>query len=213
MAMIVRQLLSNRYNPCRCSSRGVIDHLKLRPCNLIRTQTLISTPSSQSPPPQTTPYSEIRTFSVDNLWKDLKPVHDKPLLPPAGSSQVIIRSGREFRMDLWNVEKRGSSAVFYMARRSHAIKKAVAPVLAALSGRFLDVAMYKIVFPKEDIGSTYGPFHLRTLPMFFFYKCGEKVAEVVGPDVVGLRDTFMKLYGQTADLDLTNLEASQFHGS
>lgn len=104
MAMIVRQLLSNRYNPCRCSCRGVIDHLKLRPCNLIRTQTLISTPFSESPPPQTTPSTEIRPFSVDNLWKDLKPVHDKPLLPPAGTS-----SRNEFIWHGYTVTTGGSS--------------------------------------------------------------------------------------------------------
>lgn len=38
MAMIVR-LLNNRSNPCR----GLLDHLKLRPCNFIQTQTLSST--------------------------------------------------------------------------------------------------------------------------------------------------------------------------
>ncbi|TQD71153.1 hypothetical protein C1H46_043309 [Malus baccata] len=148
MAMIVRQLLSNRYNPCR-RSRGVIDHLKLRPCNFIRTQTLISNPSSQSPPPQTTPSTEIRPFSVDNLTEDLKVVHYLPLLPIAGSSQVIIRSDLEFELDIMNIEKRRLSAVFYAARRSHAIKKVVAPVIVDLSGQFLDVTMYKIVFTKR----------------------------------------------------------------
>ncbi|CAN6549774.1 unnamed protein product [Malus baccata var. baccata] len=192
--MIVRQLLSNRYNPCR-RSRGVIDHLKLRPCNFIRTQTLISTPSSQSPPPQTPPSTEIRPFSSSSFLIPLF-VQRKiicccclvfsPSSYFSGSSQVIIRSDLEFELDIMNIEKRRLSAVFY---------KVVAPVIVDLSGQFLDVTMYKIVFTKGISNPSYLMFCDQFLPMFFFYKYGEKVAEVIGPDVVGLRDTFMTLYG------------------
>lgn len=59
MAMIVR-LLNNRRNPCRGRCRGLLDHLKLRPCNFIQTQTLSSTRSLPFSPP--TPSTEIPAF-------------------------------------------------------------------------------------------------------------------------------------------------------
>ncbi|CAN6549760.1 unnamed protein product [Malus baccata var. baccata] len=80
MAMIVRQLLNNRSNPCRRLCRALI------PCYFKQTQTLISTQSSPFSPPQTS--SEIPPFKT-------KSQHRRALYSPG-----VVRSLRNCLLDM-----------------------------------------------------------------------------------------------------------------
>ncbi|XP_050126760.1 uncharacterized protein LOC126603827 isoform X6 [Malus sylvestris] len=180
MARVVGQLLSNRNNPCR----GLLHHLKQqqRPCNFIQTQTLISARLSS---PESTPSTKESPFNIYNLHEFAKEiVYGRPLHPPT---------------------VRGLSAVFYMTGRRRPKRKLVDSVLINFSGQFPHVTIYEMVLPKDYIGRTIGPFHFTTLPMFFFYERGEMVDEVVGADVVGLRDTLAYHYGWEESEDIVTI--------
>ncbi|XP_050126756.1 uncharacterized protein LOC126603827 isoform X2 [Malus sylvestris] len=203
MARVVGQLLSNRNNPCR----GLLHHLKQqqRPCNFIQTQTLISARLSS---PESTPSTKESPFNIYNLHEFAKEiVYGRPLHPPTGPSHVILTSPDKLDRDIRNISFRGLSAVFYMTGRRRPKRKLVDSVLINFSGQFPHVTIYEMVLPKDYIGRTLGPFHFTTLPMFFFsYERGEMVDEVVGADVVGLRDTLAYHYGvQCSQIDVMGL--------
>ena len=78
MAMIVRQLLNNRSNPCRRLCRALI------PCYFKQTQTLISTQSSPFSPPQTS--SETPPFKTRSQ-------HRRALYSPGGILSLFVLCG------------------------------------------------------------------------------------------------------------------------
>ncbi|XP_008378766.2 uncharacterized protein LOC126603827 isoform X4 [Malus sylvestris] len=186
MARVVGQLLSNRNNPCR----GLLHHLKQqqRPCNFIQTQTLISARLSS---PESTPSTKESPFNIYNLHEFAKEiVYGRPLHPPTGPSHVILTSPDKLDRDIRNISFRGLSAVFYMTGRRRPKRKLVDSVLINFSGQFPHVTIYEMVLPK---------------PMFFFYERGEMVDEVVGADVVGLRDTLAYHYGWEESEDIVTI--------
>ncbi|RXH73647.1 hypothetical protein DVH24_016469, partial [Malus domestica] len=138
----------------------------------------------------------------------------------SGPSHVILTSVDEFYGDIRNITFWRLSAVFYMTRSRRSKRKLVDPVLINFSGQFPHVTIYEMVLPKDYIGRTLGPFHFTTLPMFFFsYERGEMVDEVVGADVVGLRDTLAYHYGchfsisMIVSLKITKLTCDSTYGA
>jgi thioredoxin 1 len=66
--------------------------------------------------------------------------------------------------------------------------KVISPVVEGFSREFEDVAFYKVdVDDNPDIARELG---VRAMPTFFFFKGGEKVADVVGADARKLKVRF-----------------------
>ncbi|XP_059437713.1 thioredoxin O2, mitochondrial [Corylus avellana] len=107
---------------------------------------------------------------------------------------VLIKSENEFNSTLSKVQDESLPAIFYFTAVWCGPCKLVGPILGVLNNKYPHVTTYKIDIDQEGLGSVLSKLNIASVPTFHFFNNGKKAAEVIGADVIRLKNTMEELY-------------------
>ncbi|EOA36271.1 hypothetical protein CARUB_v10010516mg [Capsella rubella] len=110
------------------------------------------------------------------------------------SSFVVLKSEAEFNSALSKARDGSLPSVFYFTAAWCGPCKLLSPVILELSKKYPDVTTYKVDIDEGALTSTIGKLNVSAVPTLQFFKGGVKKAEIVGVDVMKLRNVMEKLY-------------------
>ncbi|KAL5773660.1 hypothetical protein ACOSP7_013299 [Xanthoceras sorbifolium] len=160
-------------------------------------ETLISPPTAVPSPSQNTIITKIP--SSDNRFCMSKPSlqFHRPLCSssPDGPLNIIpIKSEEEFNSSLSKVQDGSLPAIYYFTAAWCGPCRFISPVIVELSKKYPHVTTYKIDIDQEGLRNTLSKLHIAAVPTLHFFQNGKKAAEVVGADILSLKNTVEKLY-------------------
>ncbi|KAK2634998.1 hypothetical protein Ddye_029790 [Dipteronia dyeriana] len=116
---------------------------------------------------------------------------------PDGPSNIIpIKSEEEFNSSLSKVQDRSLPAIYYFTAAWCGPCRFISPVVGDLSTKYPHVTTYKIDIDQEGLRSTLSKLNIAAVPTLHFFQNGKMVAEVVGADILSLKNTADKLYNK-----------------
>ncbi|XP_010499653.1 PREDICTED: thioredoxin O2, mitochondrial isoform X1 [Camelina sativa] len=110
------------------------------------------------------------------------------------SSFVVLKSEAEFNSALSKARDGSLPSVFYFTAAWCGPCRLLAPVILELSNKYPDVTTYKVDIDEGGLTNAIGKQNVSAVPTLQFFKGGVKKAEIVGVDVMKLRNLMEKLY-------------------
>ncbi|XP_062161444.1 thioredoxin O2, mitochondrial [Alnus glutinosa] len=107
---------------------------------------------------------------------------------------VLIQSENEFNSSLSKVQDESLPAIFYFTAVWCKPCRLISPMLDVLSGKYPHVTTYKIDIDQEGLVSVLSKLDITSVPTIHFFKNGQKAAEVIGADVIRMKNTMEELY-------------------
>lgn len=114
--------------------------------------------------------------------------------PPGPSNIVVIDSEETFNESLRKVQDEALPAIFYFTAVWCGPCRALSPVMGQLSENYPHVTTYKIDIDQESLGKKLSELSIHAVPTLHFFKDGKKASEVIGADLISLKQTVKELY-------------------
>jgi len=107
---------------------------------------------------------------------------------------VLIKSEDEFNSTLSKVQDESLPAIFYFTAVWCGPCKLAGPMLGVLANKYPHVTTYKIDIDQEGLGSVLSKLNIASVPTTHFFSNGKKAAEVIGANVMQMKNNMEELY-------------------
>jgi len=107
---------------------------------------------------------------------------------------VLLKSEDEFNSSLSKVQDESLPAIFYFTAVWCGPCRLLGPMLGVLIEKYPHLTTYKIDIDQEGLGSVLSKLNIASVPTLHFFKDGKKATEIIGADIIRMKNTMEELY-------------------